>query len=123
MSIKRYMCTMFNKTGQFGECMEPSDSGPWVRVSDVDKLIDQDVPKRQNAGFWGRTAARLAEKIKNKNTQIIALQSENEALRSLLSEVKGCFEAAKAEDIQGGDDGDLRYSSQRHRTQKAVPGI
>lgn len=37
--MKRYNCTVGDKRGEFGECMEKKTDGPWVRFSDVEKYI------------------------------------------------------------------------------------
>lgn len=35
--MKRYNCTVGDKRGSFGDCMEEMPSGLWVRYSDAEK--------------------------------------------------------------------------------------
>lgn len=37
--MKRYNCTLRDKRGEFGDCMEKAELGKWVRFSDVERLI------------------------------------------------------------------------------------
>jgi hypothetical protein len=40
--MKRFNCTVSDKRGEFGDCMEQAQLGEWVRFSDVEKMIGRE---------------------------------------------------------------------------------
>lgn len=51
--MKRYQCTVGDKRGAFGDCMEQDRAGKWIRYSDHQKQVQ--ALERQIAALKNKT--------------------------------------------------------------------
>jgi len=51
--VKRYQCTVGDKRGAFGDCMEQDRDGKWIRYSDHQKQVQE--LERQIAALKNKT--------------------------------------------------------------------